>query len=65
MRAAADGLRLGGAVALGVVTALGELVFLVLALPFLGDPNVRAAARRLARLEARRLRLDVTALDVT
>ncbi|WP_052423216.1 sensor histidine kinase [Nonomuraea candida] len=63
MRAAAEGLRVAGAVALGGVTALAELVFLLLTLPFLGNPNVRAAARRLARLEARRLRLDPGLLD--
>jgi signal transduction histidine kinase len=63
MRAAAEGLRLGGAVVLGAVTALAELVFLLLTLPFLGNPNVRAATRRLARLEARRLRLDLSELD--
>ena len=40
MRAAAEGLRVVGAVALGTVTALGELVFLLLTLPFLGNPNV-------------------------
>ncbi|TYB62315.1 sensor histidine kinase [Nonomuraea sp. PA05] len=63
MRAVAEGLRLGGAVLLGAVTALAELAFLVITLPFLGNPNVWAAARRLARMEARRLRLDLTALD--
>ncbi|MFF4621521.1 sensor histidine kinase [Nonomuraea jabiensis] len=62
MRVAAEGLRLLGAVTLGAVTALAELVFLLLALPLLGNPNVTAAARRLARLEARRLRLDPDAL---
>ncbi|MEV0617443.1 histidine kinase [Nonomuraea sp. NPDC050404] len=63
MRTAAEGLRLAGAVALGALTALVDLVYLLLTLPFLGNPNVRASARRLARLEARRLRLDLTALD--
>ncbi|UBU18696.1 sensor histidine kinase [Nonomuraea gerenzanensis] len=63
MRAVAEGLRLGGAVLLGAVTALAELAFLLLALPFLGNPNVWAATRRLARLEARRLRLDLSSLD--
>ncbi|MGR6918930.1 sensor histidine kinase [[Actinomadura] parvosata] len=63
MRAAAEGLRVGGAVILGTLTALAELAFLLLTLPFLGNPNVRAAARRLARLEARRLRLDLSELD--
>ncbi|GAA3262695.1 sensor histidine kinase [Nonomuraea helvata] len=62
MRLAAEGLRLLGAVALGAVTALIELAFLLLTLPSLGNPNVGAAARRLARLEARRLRLDFDAL---
>ncbi|GAA3619286.1 sensor histidine kinase [Nonomuraea rosea] len=63
MRIAAEGLRLTSAVTAAAVTALVSLVFLVLALPFLGNPNVGAAAARLARLEARRLRLDVAALD--
>ncbi|MEV4575704.1 histidine kinase [Nonomuraea jabiensis] len=63
MRVAAEGLRLLGAVTLGAVTALAELVFLLLALPLLGNPNVTAAARRLARLEARRLRLDPDTLQ--
>ncbi|MEV4090130.1 hypothetical protein AB0J43_58665, partial [Nonomuraea fuscirosea] len=65
MRTARDGLRRAGAaggitvgsVALGALTALAELGFLVLTLPFLGNPNVRTSARRLARLEAWRLRL--------
>ncbi|MFB4278247.1 sensor histidine kinase [Nonomuraea sp. MTCD27] len=63
MRAAVEGLRVVGAVALGAVTALGELAFLLLTLPFLGNPNVAEAARRLARIEARRLRLDLAELD--
>ncbi|MEV0235925.1 histidine kinase [Nonomuraea sp. NPDC050786] len=63
MRLAAEGLRLLGAVALGAVTALIELVFLLLTLPFLDNPNVGAAARRLTRLETRRLRLDPGALQ--
>ncbi|MFI7643207.1 sensor histidine kinase [Nonomuraea sp. NPDC049400] len=63
MRLAAEGLRLLGAVTLGGLTAPAELVFLLLALPFLSNPNVGAAARRLARLEARRLRLDPDALQ--
>ncbi|MEV4074819.1 sensor histidine kinase [Nonomuraea fuscirosea] len=71
MRTARDGLRRAGAaggitvgsVALGALTALAELGFLVLTLPFLGNPNVRTSARRLARLEAWRLRLDPSALD--
>ncbi|SDI29086.1 sensor histidine kinase [Nonomuraea jiangxiensis] len=63
MRLAAEGLRLLGAVALGALTALAGLVFLLLVLPFLGNPNVGATARRLARLEARRLRLDRATLD--
>ncbi|MFG1709819.1 sensor histidine kinase [Nonomuraea sp. M3C6] len=62
MRLAAEGLRLLGAVTLGAVTALAELAFLLLVLPFPGNPNVGAAARRLARFEARRLRLDPAAL---
>ncbi|GAA3658791.1 sensor histidine kinase [Nonomuraea antimicrobica] len=67
MGVAAEGARLVGAAVgtavLGAVTALAELVFLVLTLPFLGNPNVGAAARRLARFEARRLRLDPASLD--
>ncbi|MBB5782200.1 sensor histidine kinase [Nonomuraea jabiensis] len=63
MRVAAEGLRLLGAVTLGAVTALAELIFLLLALPLLSNPNVTAAARRLARLEARRLRLDPDTLQ--
>lgn len=59
MRVVAEGSRLLGAVALGAVSALAELAFLLLTLPFLGNPNVGAAARRLARLEMRRLRLDL------
>ncbi|MFI7611108.1 sensor histidine kinase [Nonomuraea terrae] len=63
MRVAADGLRLLGTVTLGALTALLDLAFLVLTLPFLGNPNVGVSARRLARLEARRLRLDPRALE--
>ncbi|TDD08418.1 sensor histidine kinase [Nonomuraea deserti] len=62
MRLAGEGLRLLGAVTLGALTALCGLVFLLAALPFLANPNVVAAARRLARLEARRLRLDAAGL---
>ncbi|MEO3795443.1 histidine kinase [Nonomuraea sp. B10E15] len=62
MRLAAEGLRLLGAVTLGAMTALCGLVFLLVALPFLANPNVVAASRRLARLEARRLRLDTAGL---
>ncbi|WP_031158005.1 sensor histidine kinase [Streptosporangium roseum] len=64
MRLAAEGLRLLGAVTLGTVTALLDLIFLLPALPFAGRPAVRAAARRLAVLEARRLRLDPAALGL-
>ncbi|MEU6716501.1 histidine kinase [Nonomuraea sp. NPDC046802] len=63
MPVALEGLRLLGAVALGALSAVAELMFLLLALPFLGNPNVSAAARRLARLEARRLRLSATTLQ--
>ncbi|MET8862953.1 histidine kinase [Nonomuraea sp. NPDC004580] len=63
MRVVAEGLRVAAAVTAGAVTALVELVFLVLTLPFLGHPNVLASARRLARLEAGRLRLDISHLD--
>ncbi|SEH01401.1 Signal transduction histidine kinase [Nonomuraea solani] len=63
MRTAADGLRLMVSVVFGALTALIELVFLLLTLPFLGNPNTGATARRLSRLEVRRLRLDVTTLD--
>ncbi|MGN9844920.1 sensor histidine kinase [Nonomuraea sp. H19] len=63
MRLAVEGLRQLAAVTLGAVTAPAGLAFLLSALPFLGNPNVAAAARRLARLEARRLRLDVATLD--
>lgn len=63
MRAVAEGLRVAGAVTAGGLTALLELLFLIAALPFLADANVRAAGRRLARLEARRLRLDASGLD--
>ncbi|MBF8190110.1 sensor histidine kinase [Nonomuraea sp. K274] len=62
MRVAVEGLRVLGAVTLGAVTAPAELAFVLLTLPFAGNPNVAAAARRLALLEARRLRLDRAAL---
>ncbi|GAB1818898.1 sensor histidine kinase [Herbidospora sp. RD11066] len=58
MRLIAEGLRLLGVVLLGTVTALLGLVFLLGAAPFAGRPGVRAAARRLAAFEARRLGLD-------
>ncbi|GAA4197989.1 sensor histidine kinase [Streptosporangium oxazolinicum] len=61
---AAEGLRLLRAVVLGTVTALLDVVFLLLALPFAGHPAVRGTARRLAVIEARRLRLDPAALDL-
>ncbi|MFG3437404.1 sensor histidine kinase [Nonomuraea sp. NPDC047897] len=61
----ADGARIVAAVTLGTLTALLEAAFLLLALPFLGNPNVSAGATRLARLEARRLRLDPAALRLT
>ncbi|MEU7838053.1 histidine kinase [Nonomuraea sp. NPDC049129] len=64
MRPVAEGLRLLAAVSLGAATALVDVVFLVVALPFLGTPNTRAAARRLVLLETRRLRLDATEFDV-
>ncbi|WP_447191078.1 sensor histidine kinase [Streptosporangium sp. G12] len=64
MRPVAEGLRLLCAVVLGAVTALLGVVFLPLALPFAGRPAVRGAARRLAVLEARRLRLDPAALGL-
>lgn len=64
MRPVAEGLRLLGAVVLGTLTALLGLVFLLLTLPFAGHPAVRGAARRLAVLEARRLRLDPAALEL-
>src|ERR1700754_2639779 len=63
MRLAAEGLRVLGAVTLGALSALAELAFLLLTLPVLGNPNVGGAARRLARLEVRRLRLDPADLD--
>ncbi|MGW0809923.1 sensor histidine kinase [Nonomuraea sp. NPDC002799] len=63
MRAAAEGLRLLGAVALGALSAVAELAFLLAVLPLPAHPNVTAAARRLARLEARRLGLDTASLD--
>ncbi|MFE3451361.1 sensor histidine kinase [Nonomuraea sp. NPDC059194] len=58
------GLRLLGAVVLGTVTALLDLVFVLAALPFGTRPGVRRAARLLAVLEARRLRLDPAALGL-
>lgn len=54
-----------GAVVLGAVTAPLEAVFLLLALPFLGNPNVSGAAVRLAALEVRRAGLDPAALGLT
>ncbi|MGI5290855.1 sensor histidine kinase [Nonomuraea polychroma] len=63
MRLVVEGLRQLGAVTLGAVTALAGLAFVLPALPFAGRPNVGAAARSLARLEARRLRVDIAALD--
>ncbi|MCP2352052.1 sensor histidine kinase [Nonomuraea roseoviolacea] len=65
MRHVAEGARVAGAVALGAVTAPLEAVFLLLALPFLGNPNVSGAAARLAALEVRRLRLDPAALGLS
>ncbi|WP_055480561.1 histidine kinase [Sphaerimonospora mesophila] len=59
MRLAARGLRLLGSVVVGTVTALLDLVFVLVALPFASRPGVRAAARRLAALEIRRLGLDL------
>ncbi|GIH25799.1 ATPase [Acrocarpospora phusangensis] len=58
MRLAAEGLRLLGSVSLGTVTALLGSVLIPLALPFAGRRAVQAAVRRVAVLEARRLRLD-------
>ncbi|MBN6054975.1 sensor histidine kinase [Nonomuraea sp. RK-328] len=55
---------MAGAVTLGAVTALVEAVFLLLALPFLGNPNVAGAAARVAALEVRRLGLDPAALGL-
>ncbi|MER5649763.1 histidine kinase [Streptosporangium sp. NPDC002524] len=63
-RPVAEGLRLLSAVVLGAATALLDVVFLLLTLPFAGRPAVRGAARRLAVLEVRRLRLDPAALDL-
>ncbi|MGP3919898.1 sensor histidine kinase [Nonomuraea sp. 10N515B] len=63
MRLVVEGLRQLVAVTLGAVTALGGLAFALPALPFAGHPHAGAAARRLARLEARRLRVDAAALD--
>ncbi|MEU3168024.1 histidine kinase [Streptosporangium sp. NPDC006930] len=64
MRPAYEGLRLLCAVVLGTVTALLGVAFLLLTLPFAGHPAVRRAARWLAALEARRLRLDPAALGL-
>lgn len=64
MRRVADGARLVGAVALGAVTAPLEAVFLLVAAPFLGRPNVQGAARRLAALEVRRVGLDPAELGL-
>ncbi|WP_433248383.1 sensor histidine kinase [Streptosporangium sp. CA-135522] len=64
MRLAAKSLRLLWAVILGTVTALLDLVFVLTTLPFAGQPRVLGAARRLAVLEARRLRLDPAALGL-
>lgn len=50
-----SGIRVLGVVALGALTALAELVFLLVTLPFLAQRKVRAAAVRLALFEARRL----------
>ncbi|WP_188197642.1 sensor histidine kinase [Nonomuraea sp. SYSU D8015] len=63
MRLVVEGLRQLGAVALGAFTALTGVAFVVLALPFATTPRAAAAARGLARLEARRLRLDIGRLD--
>ncbi|GAA3090654.1 sensor histidine kinase [Streptosporangium carneum] len=59
MRFAVRGLRLLGAVILGALTAPLDLAFVLVALPFASRPGVRAAARRLAVLETRRLGLDL------
>ncbi|NRQ30257.1 sensor histidine kinase [Nonomuraea sp. NN258] len=64
MRIAVSGLRLLGAVTLGAATALAGLVFVAVALPFGRRPWARESARRLAALEARRLRLDPGALGL-
>ncbi|MEU4233626.1 histidine kinase [Nonomuraea sp. NPDC026600] len=64
MRPVAEGLRLLVAVSLGAATALADLAFLLVALPFLGYPNTRAMARRLVLLETRRLSLDPAEFDV-
>ncbi|MEV4242606.1 histidine kinase [Streptosporangium canum] len=64
MRSLAKGPLLLGAVLGGAVTALLGLVFLLPALPFARRTAVREAARRLAVLEARRLRLDPAALGL-
>ncbi|MBG0814609.1 sensor histidine kinase [Planomonospora sp. ID82291] len=64
MRSVVEGLRLLGAVILGTFTALLGLVVLLAALPFARRRAVREAARRLAVLDARRLRLDPAALGL-
>src|SRR5690606_17973923 len=56
MRFAADGARVAGAVMLGALTAPAGLLFLLGSAPF--AKSTAAAARWLARLEVRRLRLD-------
>ncbi|MEU8246880.1 histidine kinase [Nonomuraea sp. NPDC048916] len=64
MRSLTKGPLLLGAVLGGAVTALLGLVFLLPALPFARRTAVREAARRLAVLEVRRLRLDPAALGL-
>lgn len=64
MRSLAKGPLLLGAVLGGAVTALLGLVFLLPALPFARRTAVREAARWLAVLEARRLRLDPAVLGL-
>ncbi|MFB4290091.1 sensor histidine kinase [Nonomuraea sp. ATR24] len=61
MRPVVEGARVAGRVALGALTAPVELIFLLVA-PLLGG-RADGAARRLAALEARRLRLEVSELD--
>ncbi|MFI6597240.1 sensor histidine kinase [Nonomuraea sp. NPDC050536] len=51
------------AVVLGALTALAELAFLLVTLPFLGQAGVRATAVRLASLEARRLGIPARELE--
>ncbi|MEU7002585.1 histidine kinase [Nonomuraea sp. NPDC046570] len=63
MRLAANGLHLLSAVLLGALTAVADLVFLLVALPLRSRPRVRAAAARLATLEARRLGVEVRGYD--